>query len=172
MLDRKTNIEEEIEKEFAENEINLQREIEERRQNRKKKRKRERALFAIGAFLAVLLVFAVVTVIVKLHNMAENARIQREELYQAEINALIAQADFIAAGYDYDGAIEKIQSYNPDYAENQDLLNAVARYENAKQFLVPYENVKSITHVFFHTLIVDTSKAFDGDYKEAGYNQY
>ena len=28
-----------------------------------------------------------------------------------------------------------------------------------------------MTHVFFHTLIVDTSKAFDGDSDEAGYNQ-
>ena len=32
----------------------------------------------------------------------------------------------------------------------------------------PLEN---ITHVFFHSLIVNTSLAFDGDSDEAGYNQ-
>lgn len=28
-----------------------------------------------------------------------------------------------------------------------------------------------MTHVFFHSLIIDTSKAFDGDSREKGYNQ-
>ena len=28
-----------------------------------------------------------------------------------------------------------------------------------------------MTHIFYHSLIVDTSKAFDGDYKQDGYNQ-
>ena len=31
--------------------------------------------------------------------------------------------------------------------------------------------LEEVTHVFYHTLIKDTSKAFDGDYKEADYNQ-
>ena len=30
---------------------------------------------------------------------------------------------------------------------------------------------KKVTHVFFHSLIIDTSKAFDGDSREKGYNQ-
>lgn len=30
---------------------------------------------------------------------------------------------------------------------------------------------RSERHVFYHILIKDTSKAFDGDYKEADYNQ-
>ena len=40
----------------------------------------------------------------------------------------------------------------------------------AKGSLVEYP-LEQVTHVFFHTLIKDTSKAFDGDSDEAGYNQ-
>lgn len=36
--------------------------------------------------------------------------------------------------------------------------------------LVEYP-LEQITHIFFHTLIYDTSKAFDGGYKEDNYNQ-
>ena len=31
--------------------------------------------------------------------------------------------------------------------------------------------LEEVTHIFYHTLIKDPSKAFDGDYKEADYNQ-
>ena len=52
------------------------------------------------------------------------------------------------------------------------MTNAMAGYEAAKATMVRFEDVTQITHVFFHTLIVDPSKAFDGEYTQAGYNQY
>lgn len=85
---------------------------------------------------------------------------------------IIRQADFLAAGYDYDAAIEKIKSYGPDYAEKPELTEAISRYEATKATMVRHEDVTDITHVFFHTLIVDPAKAFDGDTRETGYNQY
>ncbi|HIV03258.1 MAG TPA: polysaccharide deacetylase [Candidatus Aphodoplasma excrementigallinarum] len=85
---------------------------------------------------------------------------------------IIRQADFLAAGYDYDAAIEKIKSYGPGYTEKPELTEAISGYEATKATMVRHEDVTDITHVFFHTLIVDPSKAFDGDTREAGYNQY
>ena len=85
---------------------------------------------------------------------------------------IIREADFLAAGYDYDAAIEKIKSYGPDYTEKPELTEAISGYEATKATMVRHEDVTDITHVFFHTLIVDPSKAFDGDTREAGYNQY
>ena len=88
------------------------------------------------------------------------------------VEEVVKQADFLAAGYDYDAAIEKIKSYGPDYTEKPELTAAISGYEATKATMVRHEDVTDITHIFFHTLIVDSSKAFDGDTREAGYNQY
>lgn len=91
------------------------------------------------------------------------------DLGNSELEQLIAQADRIAMGYDYDGAIELLKS-NDAYASDPQVQEAIAGYEQTKSTLVKADNSK-ITHIFFHSLIMDTSKAFDGDSKEKGYNQ-
>ena len=35
-----------------------------------------------------------------------------------------------------------------------------------------YRSVTEFNHIFFHSLIADNSKAFDGDYDSVGYNMY
>lgn len=82
---------------------------------------------------------------------------------------LIAYADRLASQYDYDGAITYLQSAE-GYTSSQTLQNAVAGYENTRSTCTAYP-LDQITHVFFHTMVKDTAKAFDGDSKEAGYNQ-
>lgn len=81
----------------------------------------------------------------------------------------IEEADLLAAMYDYDGAIELLKS-QPDYESDSQMQEAVKGYEATKATCVEYP-LEEVTHVFYHTLIRDTSKAFDGDSKEAGYNQ-
>lgn len=82
---------------------------------------------------------------------------------------LMAEAQLMAAQYDYDGAISLLKS-SSDYSSNTAYQNAVASYEQTKASCVSYP-IDQVTHVFFHTLIKDPSKSFDGDSKEAGYNQ-
>lgn len=82
---------------------------------------------------------------------------------------LISYADKLAAQYDYDGAIAYLQSAE-GYTGSQTLQDAVAGYENTRSACVSYP-LDQVTHIFFHTLIKDTAKAFDGDEDEAGYNQ-
>ena len=50
------------------------------------------------------------------------------------------------------------------------MQNAVKEYESDRDSCTSWP-LEEVTHVFYHTLIKDTSKAFDGDYKEADYNQ-
>ena len=83
--------------------------------------------------------------------------------------SLLDQAELMAAQYDYDGAMALLQSAS-DYSSNTELQEAAARFQQQKDACVSYP-VDQVTHVFFHTLIRDTSKAFDGDSKEGGYNQ-
>lgn len=87
----------------------------------------------------------------------------------SQTEALLNQADLLAAGYDYDGAIALLQS-DASFATDPQVMEAIAGYEAVKTTLVPYD-INQITHVFFHTLVMDNTKAFDGDQRENGYNQ-
>lgn len=88
---------------------------------------------------------------------------------QAGVDALLASAERLAAGYDYDGAIALL-SENAELSEDPAVAAAIAAYEETKGTLVRAD-IHAITHVFFHSLIMDNAKAFDGDSDEKGYNQ-
>lgn len=95
--------------------------------------------------------------------------------YQAQLDAqaekLITEADFIAAGYDYEKAIKMLEdfAYFDQYPE---MSKKIAEYRELDAKLVVYPDMGKITHIFFHSLIVDTDLAFDGDEDENGYHCY
>ena len=84
------------------------------------------------------------------------------------IGQLIDQADRLAKGYDYDKAMELL-SQDPSIQSDPRISEALASFQSQKDSLVAAD-VKNVTHVFFHSLIMDTSKAFDGDSRMEGYN--
>ncbi len=86
---------------------------------------------------------------------------------------ILKEADLLAMGYDYDGAIEKIKSYE-GYESVSEMTAAIEDYETRKGECVPV-NVSEITHVFYHTLVVDPEKAFanqENDPQAVGNNQW
>lgn len=85
------------------------------------------------------------------------------------LDKLLADAERLAAMYDYDAAKEMILG-NEEAAASEEGQAAVARYDEIKSTLVR-QDPQQITHVFFHTLIMDNSKAFDGDTRQDGYNE-
>ena len=85
------------------------------------------------------------------------------------LKAVLAEADALAVTYDYDGAIQVLESY-PEYAEEPAVIEAIASYKETQSTLVRIDPGE-VTHIFFHSLIMDNAKAFDGDYDSAGYNQ-
>ncbi len=94
-----------------------------------------------------------------------------QEVLDAAAN-LIKDADFLAAGYDYDKAIALLQGF--EYADKvPDIATKIAQYEASKASCSRYEEMDTITHIFFHSLIVDTDRAFGkGSYQKNGYNQW
>ena len=82
---------------------------------------------------------------------------------------VLKAASFKATQYDYDGAIDLLKK-DTSYDSNSDMQDAVKKYEKAKASCKSWP-LEEVTHVFYHILIKDPSKAFDGDYKEADYNQ-
>ena len=92
---------------------------------------------------------------------------------RAEVIAgLIERGDFLAAGYDYDAATAVLTEFGPDWQQQPELKEANDRYLAEKAKTVRWADTTQITHIFFHSLIVDTDRAFDGEYTENGYNQY
>lgn len=96
---------------------------------------------------------------------------QFEDSSAEEINALISEADFIAAGYDYQKAIALLKS-SEYYSTSDVIADKEAEYLQLDSQLVVYDSPETTTHVFFHSLIVDPARAFDSDSDEDGYNMY
>ena len=85
------------------------------------------------------------------------------------VEDLLAEAELLALGYDYDGAITLLQS-SAEYHDNPEVIKAITAYDTTRSTLVRAD-INKVTHVFFHSLVMDNSKAFDGDADEPGYNQ-
>ena len=89
---------------------------------------------------------------------------------EPEAGELLAQADFLAQGYDYERAISMLSSSS--YASSADVQERITHYQTESQKLVKWHDMQNITHIFFHSLVVDNARCFDGDFTEKGYNQY
>ncbi len=83
----------------------------------------------------------------------------------ARATVAVKSAEYLALTYDYDGAIEMLSEFDSEEA------NALLSELTEKRSTLKAADNYAIPHIFFHSLIADTSKAFDGDTREAGYNQ-
>lgn len=79
----------------------------------------------------------------------------------------IEEAQKLAAGYDYAAAKKALAAL-----EGDDVDAALADIEKAASKAVVWEDNSKISHLFVHSLIVDTKRAFDGDDREQGYADY
>ncbi|MDO4307689.1 MAG: polysaccharide deacetylase [Eubacteriales bacterium] len=100
---------------------------------------------------------------------AEAQKQKEEQEEQKKRNKILKKAEKLAAQYDYDKAIKTIKSYE-NYSSYKSMRSAIKSYKETKESCVAWP-LEEVTHVFYHTLIRDTGKAFDGDYKEGNYNQ-
>ena len=115
--------------------------------------------------------------ILELQEAEELARLEeerkQEEAMEAAKAEVINQADRLALAYDYDGAIAMIQSYD-NYNEDTRFTDKIAEYEATKASCVPV-NIKEVTHIFYHSLVVDPQRAFANQEKNpqaVGNNQW
>ncbi len=94
-----------------------------------------------------------------------------EEINKEAQNAkILDEANILALGYDYEKAIKHLEAVE-GYETIPEFVAAIDKYKTSMESLVEWEDIGKISHIFFHTLIVDTDKAFDGDASEDGYNQ-
>ena len=87
--------------------------------------------------------------------------------------AVLSEAELLAAGYDYDAAIETLKSFQ-GYEDDSEMTARVADYETKKASCVPV-NINEVTHVFYHSLVVDPELCFanqETDRQAVGNNQW
>ena len=162
---------------------------EERRNPRRQKRRRSKfqrfmrryfpsvLLLFLSAFCICAVIFTVTTISTLLQNRPSNPQLSTSpststtDHSQDEILQLISQADKLAAGYDYTGAISLLQSFE-NYETEPSLAAKIEEYTKKDKELVSYPDLDNITHLFFHSLIADPSRAFDGDREQDGFNLY
>ena len=94
---------------------------------------------------------------------------QETDSLSKEDKALYRQAKHAANQYGYDKAISLLQG-SDTYETSEKFQHAVKVYQKKKDSCVSW-SLDQVTHVFYHTLIRDTGKAFDGDYKTGDYDQ-
>ncbi len=136
------------------------------------KRRRRRALLMRALLLLVglaILAGGIVTVSSKVKEAkakkeAERAYqeqlIREEELRHQKKKEMIATAEQMALTYDYEGAIAYLKTIE-DYKKDGTVLAKIAELE-AKKSTMSAVYMDEVTHIFFHSLIVDTDLAFQG----------
>ena len=96
---------------------------------------------------------------------AENAENEKTRL-QAESERLLKEAALLAAGYDYQGALDKLNSFSDaaNMEKYQEMIDKRAEYSALKNQLQGWNEPSSIANLSFQILVVDTDRAYN-DYK-------
>ena len=151
------------------------RERHERNLKRKKRQIRNRNLALIITALAVLggvgyfyreqtgLKDGMETLVAKVRDLVPDKNSGKESKAAEEL----AKADQSTENPE---STEPLLQKDNSYVRNVHFQNAAEKFQKKKDKCVAW-SPEQVTHIFYHSLIVDTSKAFDGDYKTDGYNQ-
>ena len=96
---------------------------------------------------------------------AQNAESEKTRL-QMESERLLREAALLAAGYDYQGALDKLNSFSDaaNMEKYQEMIDKRAEYSALKNQLQGWNEPSSIANLSFQMLVVDTDRAYN-DYK-------
>ncbi|MBQ9624525.1 MAG: hypothetical protein IJR47_00305, partial [Clostridia bacterium] len=72
---------------------------------------------------------------------------------------VLSKANYMAMGYDYDGAIELLKS-QPNYEESSEYKSAVLSFEEQREKCVPVD-VTNVPHIFYYSLVNEPKYTFD-----------
>lgn len=99
---------------------------------------------------------------------AQNAESEKTRL-QMESERLLREAALLAAGYDYQGAVDKLNSFSDaaNMEKYQEMIDKRAEYSALKNQLQGWNEPSAIANLSFQILVVDTDRAYnDTQYKQ------
>lgn len=101
-----------------------------------------------------------------------DASISAAELAEQQNERIIAKAAELAAGYDYQGAIDLLNTINGgDLTSYPEVGTKVAEYQTIKSQLVEHKEPSLIPNLSFHVLIADPARAFKDETYGGSYNK-
>ena len=132
-------------------------------------RKRLHQMIAIG--IVTLIIFIVLLIVVGLQSKPGSSsgnntnptetesELSSEEILAIKRAEMLTEAEYLVATYDYDKAIALIQEWE-GYTEDTELTALVADYEAQKAACVRVD-ISQVTHIFYHSLVVDPERCFN-----------
>lgn len=154
-------------KELDDELLRQSRELRRRREQMKKRRRKIRIVRMAGCIAVLALIVGITTFATNALGLKETKPGKKAETESSTAvketenkNAkLLAEAELLAAGYDYDAAIEKVKSIS-GYEQQEELTAAVTKYMNEKASCVAVD-VDTVPHIFYHSLMNEPSIALD-----------
>ena len=133
-----------------------------------------------GVALLLCLVFIIGSVVRNIDR--NNEKIQNEILaseqaaseairLQEEAEYLLEQAAIKASGYDYQGAIELLDSFSGDMNKFTQILSDRGKYSQLLSTVVEITNYGQLPNLSFNVLIADPARAFKDEKYASAYNQ-
>lgn len=133
---------------------------------------KEAYLPAILAGAAVLLI--IIFIVGSISRSAAKKKAQEQARYDASVSLenemnrlsaeakdLITQAKACAASYDYDGALQIMNTFTGNMNDFPELFSLYQQYQDAKSKLVVWDDPSKITSLSFQLLIADPDRAFN-----------
>lgn len=154
-----------------------------RRRRRKSKMQIFKEVYLPPIVVCVALILVLSFAIGSLSNFISQRRIDKSteqsrldssqsaaDLAQQEQARVLAEAERLATGYDYDGAIELLESLG-DLTAYPDIATKRSEYSTARSNLVEYQDVSTLPNLSFHALINDLPRALKDTQYGGKYNQ-
>ena len=136
-------------------------------------------LIIIGIAAALILFFVVGSVSRAIGNSIRNnkeqiqaseSQLNEEQRLAIEAQELLDEAALLAAGYDYEGAIAKLETYSGNISEHSEITMRLSEYKQTMNSLIAH-NDPAVPNLSFHVLIADPSRAFTNQQYGGQYNK-
>ena len=151
---------------------------EQRPANNRRKKRTQMEIFKeayLPAFIACAAVIMIIIFIVgsitrsiqrgkiedQLEVEASATALAEQEVLDAEANQIAEEAALLAESYDYEGALEKIESFSGIYTDYAILNERHQQYTQALSEMVVWNDPSKVLNLSFHLLIADPQRAFN-----------
>lgn len=101
---------------------------------------------------------------------ASESKLNEEQRLALEAQELLDEAALMAAGYDYEGAIAKLETYTGNISEHSEITMRLSEYKQTMNSLIAH-NDPAVPNLSFHVLIADPSRAFTNQQYGGQYNK-
>ncbi len=102
---------------------------------------------------------------------ASESMMNEEERLALEAQTILDEAALLAAGYDYEAAVAKLETYSGNISEHSEITMRLSSYKQAQSTLISHNDPGSIPNLSFQLLIADPSRAFTNQKLGGQYNK-